>query len=245
MTNTYIAPGEPSPEAMIAEVEKRLLRGLLRRRPGRPGDRRLRLRRLRGLPDRGRQGDPPCRGATLIGNCLDALAAIDAVGDDFLMKTGICGKGGQKVPVGTGQGHVRVGDDGRGDRGVIDARARPARSRRPPAAGASDAEAYAGRDSGREVRVHGGEVESLTAATQTRDRHPRLDRPPGRLRLRHRPLRGGRRGDRRPRRRGGRGRRRGRVRGAAARRQEIEALAGLERPDASPSGPPTRSPSWR
>ena len=35
--------------------------------------------------------------------------AIDAVGDDFFVKTGICGKGGQKVPVGTGQGHVRVG----------------------------------------------------------------------------------------------------------------------------------------
>jgi PmbA protein len=35
------------------------------------------------------------------------------------------------------------------------------------AAGASDAEAYASRESGREIRVHGGEVESLTAATQT------------------------------------------------------------------------------
>ncbi len=34
------------------------------------------------------------------------------------------------------------------------------------AAGAGDAEAYAVEDSGREVRVHGGEVESLTAATQ-------------------------------------------------------------------------------
>jgi PmbA protein len=33
-------------------------------------------------------------------------------------------------------------------------------------AGASDAEAYASEDAGREVRVHGGEVESLTAATQ-------------------------------------------------------------------------------
>lgn len=33
-------------------------------------------------------------------------------------------------------------------------------------AGASDAEAYVSRESGREVRVHGGEVESLTAATQ-------------------------------------------------------------------------------
>ncbi len=35
------------------------------------------------------------------------------------------------------------------------------------AAGAGEAEAYAARESGREVRVHGGEVESLTAATQS------------------------------------------------------------------------------
>lgn len=34
-------------------------------------------------------------------------------------------------------------------------------------AGASDAEAYVSREAGREVRVHGGEVESLTAATQS------------------------------------------------------------------------------
>lgn len=34
-------------------------------------------------------------------------------------------------------------------------------------AGASDAEAYVSREGGREVRVHGGEVESLTAATQS------------------------------------------------------------------------------
>src|SRR4051812_121405 len=33
-------------------------------------------------------------------------------------------------------------------------------------AGAGDAEAYVSRESGREVRVHGGEVESLTAATE-------------------------------------------------------------------------------
>jgi PmbA protein len=46
----------------------------------------------------------------------------------------------------------------------------PAASRAVEAAlgaGASAAEAYASRDTGREVRVHGGEVESLTAATQT------------------------------------------------------------------------------
>lgn len=35
------------------------------------------------------------------------------------------------------------------------------------AAGAAEAEAYVSRDSGREVRVHGGEVESFSAATQS------------------------------------------------------------------------------
>ena len=39
----------------------------------------------------------PCRGATLIGNCLQALESIDAVGNDFWMKTGICGKGGREA----------------------------------------------------------------------------------------------------------------------------------------------------
>src|SRR5215203_5144121 len=34
-------------------------------------------------------------------------------------------------------------------------------------AGATDAEAYVSREGGREVRVHAGEVESLTAATQS------------------------------------------------------------------------------
>ena len=63
----------------------------------------------RGIPlQPGGKVTRPCRGATLVGNCLQALAAIDAVGNDFWMKTGICGKGGQKVPVGTGQGHVRI-----------------------------------------------------------------------------------------------------------------------------------------
>ena len=39
-----------------------------------------------------------------------ALGRIDAVASDFEMKTGFCGKGGQRVPVGTGQGHVRIGE---------------------------------------------------------------------------------------------------------------------------------------
>ena len=55
MTNTFFAPGDATPEELIGRRRARALRGLVRRRPGGAGHRRLRLRRLRGLSDRERQ----------------------------------------------------------------------------------------------------------------------------------------------------------------------------------------------
>ncbi len=108
MTNTYIAPGEATPEEMIAEVERGFYAVSFGGGQVDPATGDFVFGVSEGYLIEGGRVTSPCRGATLIGNCLDALAAIDAVGDDFFMKTGICGKGGQKVPVGTGQGHVRV-----------------------------------------------------------------------------------------------------------------------------------------
>ncbi len=50
----------------------------------------------------------PVRGATLIGNGLDALQKLDGVAADLDIATGYCGKGGQQVPAGVGQPHVRI-----------------------------------------------------------------------------------------------------------------------------------------
>jgi TldD protein len=109
MTNTYIAPGEAKPEEMIAAVEKGFYAVSFGGGQVDPATGDFVFGVSEGYLIEGGKVTRPCRGATLIGNCLEALAAIDAVGDDFFMKTGICGKGGQRVPVGTGQGHVRVG----------------------------------------------------------------------------------------------------------------------------------------
>ncbi len=49
----------------------------------------------------------PVRGATLIGNCLDIISNIDAVGDDLAFGPGICGKG-QMAEVSAGQPTVRI-----------------------------------------------------------------------------------------------------------------------------------------
>jgi TldD protein len=108
MTNTYVAPGDATPEAMIAEVDQGFYAVSFGGGQVDPATGDFVFGVSEGYLIENGRVTSPCRGATLIGNCLDALAAIDAVGDDFFMKTGICGKGGQKVPVGTGQGHVRV-----------------------------------------------------------------------------------------------------------------------------------------
>jgi TldD protein len=109
MTNTYIAPGDATPEEIIADVDKGFYAVSFGGGQVDPATGDFVFGVSEGYLIEGGKVTRPCRGATLIGNCLDALAAIDAVGDDFFMKTGICGKGGQRVPVGTGQGHVRVG----------------------------------------------------------------------------------------------------------------------------------------
>jgi TldD protein len=108
MTNTYIAAGEATPEGMIEEVEKGFYAVSFAGGQVDPATGDFVFGVSEGYLIEGGKVTRPCRGATLIGNCLEALAAIDAVGNDFEMKTGFCGKGGQKVPVGTGQGHVRL-----------------------------------------------------------------------------------------------------------------------------------------
>jgi TldD protein len=108
MTNTYIAPGDAEPEEMIAEVKRGFYAVSFAGGQVEPASGDFVFGVSEGYLIEDGKVTRPCRGATLIGNCLDALAAIDAVGSDFEMKSGICGKAGQRVPVGTGQGHVRI-----------------------------------------------------------------------------------------------------------------------------------------
>ena len=108
MTNTYIAPADATPEEMIAEVERGFYAVSFGGGQVDPATGDFVFGVSEGYLIEGGKVTRPCRGATLIGNCLEALAGIDAVGSDFEMKTGFCGKGGQRVPVGTGQGHVRI-----------------------------------------------------------------------------------------------------------------------------------------
>jgi len=50
----------------------------------------------------------PVRGANLIGNGPQILAAIDGVADDFETRDGVCGKEGQGAPVSNGSPTIRI-----------------------------------------------------------------------------------------------------------------------------------------
>jgi TldD protein len=108
MTNTFIAPGDADPQELIADIDKGFYAVSFAGGQVDPTTGDFVFGVSEGYLIENGEQTKPCRGATLIGNCLDALGKIDAVGSDFEMKTGFCGKGGQTVPVGTGQGHVRI-----------------------------------------------------------------------------------------------------------------------------------------
>lgn len=108
MTNTYIEPGNAEPEEIIAEVDRGFYAVSFGGGQVEPATGDFVFGVSEGYLIEGGKVTRPCRGATLIGNCLQALTRIDAVGSDFEMKTGFCGKAGQRAPVGTGQGHVRI-----------------------------------------------------------------------------------------------------------------------------------------
>jgi TldD protein len=110
MTNTFIAPGEATPEELIAGVERGFYAKSFAGGQVDPTTGDFVFGVSEGYLIESGKVTKPCRGATLIGNCLAALARIDAVANDFDMKTGFCGKAGQRVPVGTGQGHVLIGE---------------------------------------------------------------------------------------------------------------------------------------
>ncbi len=108
MTNTYLANGAEDPDEIVAQTP----RGVYVAQLGggqvntATGDFVFGMTEAYLIED-GRVTEP-LREANLIGNGPEVLRRIDAVGNDFAMVPGTCGKDGQSVPVGCGQPTLRV-----------------------------------------------------------------------------------------------------------------------------------------
>jgi TldD protein len=108
MTNTYFAPGEGSPEDLIAGVERGLYAVSFGGGQVEPATGDFVFGVSEGYLIENGTVTSPVRGATLVGNGLEALKAIDGVAADLEIATGFCGKAGQRVAAGVGQPHVRI-----------------------------------------------------------------------------------------------------------------------------------------
>lgn len=103
MTNTYIAPGQDDPEAILADTKK----GLFVKKMGggqvntANGD--FVFEVSEGYIIENGRLTYPVKNATLIGNGPAVLNSVFAVGSDLGFAIGTCGKGGQSVPVGDAQ----------------------------------------------------------------------------------------------------------------------------------------------
>jgi TldD protein len=108
MTNTFFAPGEATPEDLIAGIERGLYAVSFGGGQVEPATGDFVFGVSEGYLIEGGRVTAPVRGATLVGNGLDALGAIDGIAGDLEIATGYCGKAGQSVPAGVGQPHVRI-----------------------------------------------------------------------------------------------------------------------------------------
>jgi TldD protein len=110
MTTTYIAPGNATTEEIIAATPKGFYAKSLAGGQVEPASGNFVFGVAEGYLIEDGRITTPLRGATLVGNGIDILMKIDLIAGDFDVKTGICGKDGQGVPVGTGQATLRIAE---------------------------------------------------------------------------------------------------------------------------------------
>jgi TldD protein len=110
MTTTYIAPGEAEVDDIIAATRRGFYAKSLAGGQVEPASGNFVFGVAEGYLIEDGRITTPLRGATLVGNGIDILMKIDMIGRDFDVKSGICGKDGQGVPVGTGQATLRISE---------------------------------------------------------------------------------------------------------------------------------------
>ncbi len=110
MTNTYMLPGEHSPEEIISTVKKGIYA------PNFGGGQvditsgKFVFSASEAYLIEDGKITAPVKGATLIGSGIEAMQQVSMVGNDLSLDrgVGVCGKAGQSVPVGVGQPTLKL-----------------------------------------------------------------------------------------------------------------------------------------
>lgn len=108
MSNTYLEKGSSSPEEIIASVDRGVWMGRLAGGQVNPITGQFVFGGSEAFLIEKGELTKPLRGANLIGDGPSILNRIEAVGSDFELVPGVCGKFGQFAPAGTGQPTLKV-----------------------------------------------------------------------------------------------------------------------------------------
>lgn len=108
MSNTYLKPGDQSLEELLEGIKDGIYLKGSRGGQVDTGKGIFQFNAAESFVVENGEIKDPLRDVSLSGNILEILNHIDALGSDFKMGVGFCGKNGQTVPVGDGGPHVRV-----------------------------------------------------------------------------------------------------------------------------------------
>ncbi|MEX0658163.1 MAG: TldD/PmbA family protein [Egibacteraceae bacterium] len=102
MTNTFILPGTDDPDGIVAGVDRGIFCKALGGGQVDPASGDFVFGMTEAYLIEGGRITRPIRGANLVGDGPTAISRIEALGNDFEMRQGVCGKEGQGVPAGLG-----------------------------------------------------------------------------------------------------------------------------------------------
>ena len=108
MSNTYLQPGDNTFDELIEDIPDGIYLKGSRGGQVDTGKGIFQFNAGEGYLIKNGEITTPIRDVSLSGNILETLKNIDAIGNDFELSAGFCGKDGQTAPVGDGGPHTRI-----------------------------------------------------------------------------------------------------------------------------------------
>lgn len=108
MSNTYLQPGDNTFEELLEDIPNGIYLKGSRGGQVDTGKGIFQFNAAEGYIIENGELKTPLRDVSLSGNILETLKNIDAIGNDFKLSVGFCGKDGQTAPVGDGGPHTRI-----------------------------------------------------------------------------------------------------------------------------------------
>lgn len=108
MSNTFMEPGDWDVDELIEDMKHGILLCSFNYGYTQSAKGQFMFQASHGYMIENGEKETMVRDVSLAGNILEVLAKVDAIGKDFELEGGTCGKDGQSVPIMTGGPHARI-----------------------------------------------------------------------------------------------------------------------------------------